>query len=294
VATNQEAAAPEVSVVVPFHDSAEYIERCVQGLIGQTYPPASFEILMVDNNSRDSSAKIVARYPQIQLLREEKQGAYAARNRGVAASRGKILVFTDSDCVPSPDWLKELVAPLADPGVGLVQGRRVFGADRSSLSMLADYEAEIHAHIFSGEDKGALFGYTNNMAVRREVFERCGPFLETARGADSVFVDRVVRTFSHQVLRFARDACIRHLELDGVGHWLQKKAIYGRTFQRHRGERVSHRDLTPADRTAIFKRTTERGGYSVVRAAWLFAVIATGRISFIYGRITSGRLPPEK
>ncbi len=239
MATNQEAAAPEVSVVVPFHDSAEYIERCVQGLIGQTYPPASFEILMVDNNSRDSSAKIVARaIHKSSYSAKRSKELCVARNRGVAASRGKILVFTDSDCVPSPDWLKELVAPLADPGVGLVQGRRVFGADRSSLSMLADYEAEIHAHIFSGEDKGALFGYTNNMAVRREVFERCGPFLETARGADSVFtVDQVVHEhfrIKFFVLRAMPVFATWRLD-GGESHWLQKKkAIYGRTFQRHR------------------------------------------------------------
>jgi glycosyltransferase involved in cell wall biosynthesis len=287
-------AAPEISVIVPFYNNEQFIERCVQSLLAQTYPPASYEILMVDNNSNDGSAQMVRNYPRVRLVSEGKQGAYAARNHGVALSHGAILAFTDADCVPSPEWLKEIVAPFSDPKVGLVQGRRIFGDDASTLSMLAAYEAETHALIFSGEDKGALFGYTNNMAVRREVFERCGPFLETARGADSIFVDRVVRTFSHQVLRYARAATIRHLELNSVRHWLGKKAIYGRSFQRHRKERLTHTDLTPADRTAIFRRTRERAGYSAAQAAWLFAVISTGRVSFLYGRLTSRRMATDK
>ena len=203
MAADSESARPEVSVIVPFHDSAEYLPRCVEALLAQSYP-ASYEILMVDNNSTDESAEIIRQYPRVRLLQEQQQGAYVARNTGVASSRGAMLAFTDSDCVASSEWLKELVAPFSDPAVGLVQGRRIFGDDRSALSMLAAYEAEIHAHIFSGEDHGPLFGYTNNMAVRREIFDRCGPFLQTARGADSVFVDRVVRTFSHKVLRYAR------------------------------------------------------------------------------------------
>jgi glycosyltransferase involved in cell wall biosynthesis len=290
VATSVEPAVPEVSVIVPFYNNEQFIECCVESLLAQSYPPASYEILMVDNNSSDRSAEIVRNHPRVRLLREEKQGAYAARNHGVAISRGAILAFTDADCAPSKEWLKEIVALFSDPKVGLVQGRRIFGDDASTLSMLAAYEAEIHAVIFSGEDRGALFGYTNNMAVRREVFERCGPFLETARGADSIFVDRVVRTFSHQVLRYARGATIRHLELDSVGQWLRKKTIYGRSFQRHRTERPTHTDLTPADRTAIFRRARERAGYSAAQAAWLFAVISAGRVSFLYGRLTSRRL----
>jgi glycosyltransferase involved in cell wall biosynthesis len=289
MATEQGRASPEVSVIVPFYNREEYIERCLQGLLAQTYPPGSYELLLVDNNSSDRSCEIVRNYPRVRLLHEEKQGAYAARNHGVAASRGQILVFTDADCVPSPDWLKELATQFSAPTVGLAQGRRVFGADGSMLSMLAAYEAETHAYIFSGEVKGAVFGYTNNMAVRREVFDRCGPFLETARGADSIFVDRVVRRFSHQVLRYSREASVRHLELTTVRKWLWKKALYGRSLQKHRQERPSHRNLTAAETFAIFRNTVRQEGYSVVQAALLFALISIGNLSFKYGRLRSGR-----
>jgi glycosyltransferase involved in cell wall biosynthesis len=293
VMTSQEHSTPEISVIVPFHNSEEYIERCVEALIAQNYSAAGYEILMVDNNSADRSAEIVQRYPQARLLQERKPGAYAARNHGVSVSRGRILAFTDSDCVPTADWLTELMALFSDSTVGLVQGRRVFGDEASILAMLAAYEAETHAYIFSGAVKGAVFGYTNNMAVRREIFERCGPFLETARGADSIFVDRVVGAYSHQILRYARAAYIRHLEIDSVQYWLGKKTLYGRSFQRHRKERRQHRALTPAERSAIFRRTRERAGYSPAQAARLFAVILIGNLSFAYGRLTRSRIAKD-
>jgi glycosyltransferase involved in cell wall biosynthesis len=293
VVTSEEQSTPEISVIVPFHNSAEYIERCVQALIAQNYPAASYEILMVDNNSADRSAEIVGRYPRVRLLQERKPGAYAARNHGVSVSRGRILTFTDSDCMPTAYWLTELMALFSDSTVGLVQGRRVFGEEASTLSMLAAYEAETHAYIFSGAVKGAVFGYTNNMAVRREIFDRCGPFVETARGADSIFVDRVVGAYSHEILRYARAAYIRHLEIDSLQYWLGKKILYGRSFQRYRKERRQHRALTPAERSAIFRRTRERAGYSPAQAARLFAVILIGNLSFSYGRLTSSRMAKD-
>ncbi len=286
MAANGIPAAPEISVIVPFHNSEPYIERCVKGLVEQDYSPCSYEILLIDNNSTDRSAEIVKRYPRINLLQESKQGAYAARNHGVAVSRGKLLAFTDADCVPAPNWLSQLAAPFAEPEVGLVQGGRVFGSATPTLSMLAAYEGETHAYIFSGAVKGAVFGYTNNMGVRREVFDRCGPFLETARGADSIFVDKVVRTLSHQVLRYAAKACVQHLEITTVRQWLQKKVLYGRSFQRHRSQRPSHRAPTPRELSAIFRRTIQKEHYSVAQAGLLFAVIWFGSLSFRYGRLT--------
>lgn len=286
MAPNGEEAAPDVSVIVPFHNSGEYIERCVNGLLEQTYPLTGYEIILIDNNSTDNSVAIVEKYPRIQLLHEAKQGAYAARNRGINASRGRFLAFTDADCIPATNWLSELMVPFVEQGVGLVQGRRLFGSDALTLSMLAAYEAETHAYIFSGSVQGAVFGYTNNMAVRRDIFDQCGPFLETARGADSIFVDKVVRAFSHRVLRYAREACIQHLEITSVRQWLQKKVLYGRSFQRHRSQRPSHRAPTPAELSTIFRNTIQKERYSVAKAGLLFAVIWVGSLSFRYGRLT--------
>lgn len=81
------------------------------------YPPERREILVVDNGSRDRTGQIVASYP-VTLLREVLRGPAAARNRGIEASRGQLLAFTDADCVVTTRWLQELVLGFEDEDVG--------------------------------------------------------------------------------------------------------------------------------------------------------------------------------
>ncbi len=181
-----------MSVVVPFHDSAGFIDACVSALLSQRFPRDAYEIIMVDNNSTDGSAAIVRRYPGVRLLAETTPGSYAARNRGVREARGTIVAFTDSDCAPGPAWLETIWAAMANPGLALVQGRCSLGSESPPLRVLADYEAKKAAYVFTGDRKDIYYGYTNNMAVRRDAFDKVGPFQEWMRGADVMLVHRVL------------------------------------------------------------------------------------------------------
>jgi glycosyltransferase involved in cell wall biosynthesis len=89
------------TAVVPVHNTAEHLERCIAALQAQDYPRDQFEILMVDNNSTDGSPGILARAGGVRALSERKQGSYAARNRALRDASGDVLAFTDSDCAPS-------------------------------------------------------------------------------------------------------------------------------------------------------------------------------------------------
>ena len=97
----------DFSIVVPFFNAEPFIERCIEGVLGQSYSSDRYEVLMVDNNSTDGSAAIVRRHSRVKLIQESEQGSYAARNRGVIEARGEILAFTDPDCVPRRNWLEE-------------------------------------------------------------------------------------------------------------------------------------------------------------------------------------------
>ena len=186
---------------------------------------------MVDNNSTDNSIKVIMKYPRIKLLSEKKQGSYAARNRGVAESKGSIIAFTDSDCIPVPEWLDRISASLDSPSVGIIQGGRLYTTESRGLLLLEAYESERAFYTFSGKLKGLYYGYTNNMAVRRGVFDRCGPFLEVMRGADSIFVNRAIEEYSSEIIRYVPDAAIRHLEITKLRDYLGKRFIYGKSFR---------------------------------------------------------------
>jgi glycosyltransferase involved in cell wall biosynthesis len=68
----------DISIIVPVFNSASYVSRCLEALESQDYPRDRYEIIAVDNNSTDGSDSIVMGYPSVKLLREAKQGSYAA------------------------------------------------------------------------------------------------------------------------------------------------------------------------------------------------------------------------
>jgi glycosyltransferase involved in cell wall biosynthesis len=284
--------AIDISVVVPVYNSQEYLEQCLRALLNQSYPRERYEIIMVDNNSSDGSAAILRKHQGIRLVAEPKQGAYAARNRGVAVCRGKLIAFTDADCAVATDWLQHLVAAFQSQEVKLVQGRRLYAVSSPTLSMLESYDRERADLTFSGAAREIYFGYTNNMAVRCEVFERCGPFVEVARGADSLFVHGVLAEYSPNAVCFVPGAQIRHLEITSVRQWLRKRFVYGSSFQRNYESRKScFRLLSKAESLAILRNTIRREGLSLPRASLLIALLWAGGVFYKLGRIWSRARP---
>ena len=282
-------AVIDVTVIVPFADAARYIERCVTALLAQTYPADRYEIVMVDNNSTDGSSAIVRRHPRVRLLAERRPGAYAARNRARAEARGAILAFTDADCAPAPNWLQSIVAALDDARASVVLGRVVNPAS-PCLSLLSAYEHQRALYIFIGATPELYYGYTNNMAARRAVFERLGAFDEVARGADVVFVRRAVDAYSPDAVRYCPAAVVEHLEIVSVWAWWRKMFIYGRTSWFYRSDPPT-RALTNEERREVLRRTIRAERLSIAPRALLFAVLAIGVGLHLIGRWTATRRP---
>jgi glycosyltransferase involved in cell wall biosynthesis len=99
-------AAPRVSVVIPVYDRAATVERAVTSVLAQSF--ADFEVVVVDDGSTDGGCdRIAERDPRIRVLRHAaNRGPSAARNTGIAASRGEFVAFLDSD----DEWLPEKLA----------------------------------------------------------------------------------------------------------------------------------------------------------------------------------------
>ena len=174
----------KISVVVPVYNAESTIRSCIEALRSQNYPADRYEILMVDNHSGDRSLEIIRQYPDIRCLHVEKRGSYAARNQGILKARGDVIAFTDADCAPAVSWLQLIDNAFKVSEVRVVLGRNQFAADTCFLSMLSEYEDEKAAYVFSRDDKSAYYGYTNNMAVRKDTLRYEGLFLEIQRGAD--------------------------------------------------------------------------------------------------------------
>ena len=274
----------KVSVIVPFFNSERYIKRCVEGILRQSYPRENYEILMIDNNSTDASAETVRRYPGIRLLSETKQGSYAARNRGLQEAKGEIIAFTDADCVPSHNWLHRIVTALGTPELRIVLGRRRFGENSFLLSMLAAYDHEKNQYVFNSGKKELYYGHTNNMAMRKQLFEDLGPFMERVRGADTILVRQTVNTYSCQVVQYCPEIEVWHMEIDNLRQLYRKYFIYGRSSTGY--SRIIRVDpLRNKERLRVFCNVTRNGRFSWTQSLILAGMLGLGLASWGLGKI---------
>jgi len=110
-----------VSIIIPTFNGASRIGNCLDALVHQT-AGRNAEILVVNDGSNDDTADVVARYSSVRLITQSNAGPAGARNRGVLEARGTIILFTDDDCVPTPEWLAAMIEPFKDPDVVGVKG----------------------------------------------------------------------------------------------------------------------------------------------------------------------------
>jgi len=272
-----------ISVIVPVFNSEKYIEQCINALLDQDYPEDRYEIIMVDNNSTDMSINIISRYPRIRLLQEPEQSSYAARNRGIRSAKGEVISFTDPDCRPYPQWLSSIADAISRPGCEIILGHREHVSTSSGLSMLSDYEAFKAEYIFSGNNKETYFGYTNNMAVRVSLFEKLGNFLVLDRGADTVFVRKAVEEYGCDIVSFAHEMSVKHLEIIRVSDFYKKRTIYGKSNESNRVF-GSARPLNQKERLKVFMNTVRERRYSLRETVQLFGLLVLGLFYYEYGR----------
>src|ERR1700733_15645683 len=110
-----------VSIIVPTFNGASRIGNCLDALLKQT-AGRDAEILVVNDGSADNTADVVARYSGVRLITQSNAGPAAARNRGALAAQGTVILFTDDDCVPMPEWLAAMIEPFKDRNVVGVKG----------------------------------------------------------------------------------------------------------------------------------------------------------------------------
>lgn len=181
----------DASIIVCTYNRAESLRDTLHALRALESPPdLAWEVLVVDNNSRDHTRAVVeeamAAWPRLRYVFETNQGLSHARNRGIAATTGHTILFTDDDVLPEPDWLQVTLA-------GLMR----YGADACGGYIAPIWEAPPPAWLterFYGflavrtdrEDDypittSAQLPFGANMAFRRQAFDQVGLF-DTSRG----------------------------------------------------------------------------------------------------------------
>ena len=167
---------PKVSVVIPHLNEPDDLRACLAALTAQRADGFNFEIIVVDNGSREMPEFATALAPNVRLLRETTPGPGPARNLGVANARAPLIAFIDADCLAAPGWLTEIVRHFDDnPQTAFAGGDIRIRPAEEHLTAIECYE---NVYSYRTRTYVERHGYaaTGNMAVRADVFRAVGPF----------------------------------------------------------------------------------------------------------------------
>jgi glycosyltransferase involved in cell wall biosynthesis len=274
-----------VSVIIPVLNGAHTIGDTLRSLAKQLPRPDHWETIVVDNGSTDGTVELVERLGVV-LLHETTRGAAAARNRGLRAAGGEIVMFCDADTVLTRRWLAELSAAFDDPAVTLAAGRIVCyppktGPERYlAASGVYDVERAVCRPWFPLAPSG-------NMAVRRTAALAVGGFDEamlTAEDAD--FCYRVLGAFPGTIA-YRADAMLFHRSRPTDAELRRQAWVYGEGVARLY---LRYPDVLPWDLRRVLLvacRTFGRGSLPLLLTAGrLLRIVPDEKVEFaVYHRL---------
>lgn len=114
---------PLVSVIIPIYNGEKYVASCLDNMMAQTYK--KIEIIVVDDGSKDDSAKIVREYSVKLISHEKNRGLSAARNTGIDAAQGEYIHFMDVDDAINNDYYREMVGAITEADADIACGGMV-------------------------------------------------------------------------------------------------------------------------------------------------------------------------
>ena len=210
-----------VSIIIPTFNGALRIGNCLDALLNQV-AVRNVEILVVDDGSTDDTANVIEGYPNVHLISQANAGPAAARNRGAQSARGVIILFTDDDCVPMPDWLDAMLAPFNNPEV--VGAKGIYRTHQTRLmARFVQIEYEDRYRMMAGLPS-IDFIDTYSAAFRRDCFLEMGGYDTSFPVACAEDIELSYRMSAQGwKMTFAPEAIVYHTHPDTFWRYLKKK-----------------------------------------------------------------------
>ena len=170
---------PKVSLIVCTRNRSSQLPQFFAHVSRLEEPPGGCEVIVVDNGSTDATAEIVREFAcsarlSVRYVQAPIPGLARARNRGIAASAGDLLVFTDDDCYPQPDFLRAMVAVYERHRVGFIGGRVILHDSTDSVIAVKDSNTPCDIAPYGYVRPGLIHGA--NMAVSMDLVRAVGGF----------------------------------------------------------------------------------------------------------------------
>jgi len=209
------------SVIVPAFNAEVTLFSCLEALVAQSISKEDYEVIVVDDGSTDDTSKIAQQF-KVRFLYQTNRGPAAARNKGAAEAEGRIILFTDADCVPDRSWLEEMTLRFEEPEVMGVKG--AYKTHQTQLiARFAQAEFEDRYDLLRPQTSIDMID-TYSAAFRKYIFQEMGGFDESfpvANNEDTDFSYRLA-TAGYKLV-FNPRAFVFHTHPDTLWKYLRVK-----------------------------------------------------------------------
>jgi hypothetical protein len=225
-----------LSIIIVNYNGVEFVDDCVQSILRSTYP--DFEIIVVDNNSTDQSARVLDKYRKDLRFKpvylSENLYYAAGNNIGISRSKGEYLLFLNMDTILEPDCLKELaqefesdesisavqclLAKMKENGIDSAGGTIDFCCRLLPVSLLWARNDEAR------KERRLFWGCGAGLAIRREVLNRVGWF-DTEIPTDEVDLCWRINLAGGKIV-LSPGSVVRHFGSGSFGRGLTKERLY--------------------------------------------------------------------
>ena len=184
-----------VSVIIPVYNDNDRLRLCLDALAKQSYPDNLIKVIVVDNGSDITPNFVTDICGFATLLVQPEGGSYNARNAGINNSKGEVLAFTDSDCIPGTDWVKNGVSAIQKSCDGIIGGPVDFFYKNLDKFTVCELWEKVFGFKQDVNIRRSHFSVTANMFCYKYLFNKIGMFDgELKSGGDSEWGRRAYST----------------------------------------------------------------------------------------------------
>jgi glycosyltransferase involved in cell wall biosynthesis len=213
-----------ISIIIPALNEEKMIGRCLESLARLAFARERFEVLVVDNGSRDNTLAIAESFKDrlnLGILQKTGVRISALRNLGAGAALGDILAFLDADCVPAGDWLDRILELASSDGAGVLGAHYLLPEDSSWVGRTWHRYQEAPK---SGEVSHVPAG---DLIMRREDFLGLGGFDETIQTNEDCELCERARKAGMQVRAFPQIGVVHLGMAQSLRVFFRKQAWHG-------------------------------------------------------------------
>ena len=180
----------ELSVIIPSYNNLNNIFKCLDSVFNQN-TSVVYEVIVVDSSDKDDYSKLSQKFPNLNLIKL-KQRTYpgTARNIGVKIARGRLIAFTDSDCVVSSDWIERIVTEHRNRGRVLIGGAVRNGTPKNLIG-IAEYILEFSDFIPQKNERLVRTIPTCNFSIEKGLLLQIGELRDVIKSSDLLFSNNV-------------------------------------------------------------------------------------------------------